>query len=94
MTTYNPTNNYLLLQPTETASTSKGGIIIPDQAKDKLNEGMILKVGPTSSPSFQINDQIVFKRHSEYRFVEDDKTEYILVSDQDVLLHRSSSKSL
>lgn len=41
-----PLNDHLLVQRREEESVSKGGIIIPDSAKEKPAEAVVVAVGP------------------------------------------------
>ena len=41
-----PLGDRVLVQPLEEQEVKKGGIIIPDTAKDKPQEGQIVSVGP------------------------------------------------
>ena len=40
-----PLGDRVLVKPTETTETKRGGIIIPDSAKDKPQEGVIVACG-------------------------------------------------
>jgi chaperonin GroES len=41
-----PLNDRVIIQPVEAEQKSAGGIIIPDTAKEKPSEGVIIAVGP------------------------------------------------
>lgn len=41
-----PLADRVLVKPLEAAETKKGGIIIPDTAKEKPQEGEVIEVGP------------------------------------------------
>lgn len=42
----NPRKDNVLVEPTETGEMEKGGIIIPDSAQEKSQEGTVIAVGP------------------------------------------------
>lgn len=44
--TVKPLADRVLVKPLEAAETKKGGIIIPDTAKEKPQEGEVIEVGP------------------------------------------------
>jgi chaperonin GroES len=44
-TKFTPLHDRILVQRVEEAGTTRGGIIIPDSAKDKPQEGEIISVG-------------------------------------------------
>ena len=41
-----PLSDRVLIKPVEPAEVKKGGIIIPDTAKEKPQEGEVIEVGP------------------------------------------------
>lgn len=41
-----PLNDYILIEPLERERTLPSGIVIPDSAKEKPQEGKVLAVGP------------------------------------------------
>ena len=43
---FRPLQDRVLIEPMEQAERSKGGVIIPDTAKEKSVEGRVLAVGP------------------------------------------------
>lgn len=45
-----PWSDRVIVLPFKTEEKSKGGIIIPDTAKEKLNKGMVIAFGPGSDP--------------------------------------------
>lgn len=40
-----PLNDYILVRRVEAANTTKGGIVLPDTAKEKPKEGIVLALG-------------------------------------------------
>ena len=46
MTKFTPLHDRVLIQPVEQEAKTKGGIIIPDTAKEKPVEGRVVAVGP------------------------------------------------
>jgi chaperonin GroES len=40
-----PLDDRVLVRPTDAAETTKGGIVIPDQAREKSYEGIVVAVG-------------------------------------------------
>ena len=45
-TKFTPLHDRILIRRVEEADTTRGGIIIPDSAKDKPQEGEVIAVGP------------------------------------------------
>ncbi len=46
MTKFRPLHDRVLIEPMEQEARSKGGVIIPDTAKEKPVEGKVVAVGP------------------------------------------------
>jgi chaperonin GroES len=67
-----PLGDRVLVHPTESRGTSKSGIIIPDTAKERPQEGRVVAVGPGRildngkriAPEVQKGDTILYGRHT------------------------------
>jgi len=84
-----PLADRLILRPAEAEEMTKGGIILPDTAKEKPQQGEILAVGPGKvsesgtlvKMSLKAGDKVLYGKYSG--------TE-ILVDGEDVLIMRES----
>lgn len=71
---YRPIGNFLMVTPAVVAGVTPGGIIIPDQAKPSLNEGVVTDMGHTVDPTLHhIGQTVVFGFNSEYKIKVGDK---------------------
>ncbi|AAW39286.1 MAG: co-chaperone GroES [Dehalococcoides mccartyi] len=69
-TRFEPLHNMVLIQPQEKQDMSKGGIIIPDAAQEKSQEGVIVAVGPgrldkdgkRELMSIKVGDKVLFPK--------------------------------
>ena len=87
-----PLQDRIIVQRLEEEETTKGGIIIPDSAKEKPSEGLIIAVGKgkvmedgTQRPlDVKKKDRILFSKYagSEVSIEGDD---YIIMREDDVL---------
>ena len=67
-----PLHDRLLIRRIEEKETAKGGIIIPDTAKEKPQEGEVLAVGNGKilengkklAPAVKVGDKILFGKYS------------------------------
>lgn len=66
-----PLNDRVLLKRTEGEAKSAGGIIIPDSAKEKPQEGKVIAVGPGKydrgeriALQVKIGDRVLFGKYS------------------------------
>ena len=67
-----PLGDRVIIKPLETEEVSKGGIILPDTAKEKPQEGEIIAVGPgkvkddgTRIPmEVKVGDKVMFAKYA------------------------------
>ncbi len=88
-----PFGNRVLIKRCE-AKTKKGGIILPDTAKEKPKEGEVIAVGPGKTDEkgllqamhLQVGDRVLFSSYSGTEVNTDEQdAEYLLMSEEDVL---------
>jgi len=87
-----PLHDRVLVKRFEEKETKKGGIIIPDSAKEKPQEGEIVAVGPgkvTDDGKLQpmnvkVGDKILFGKYSGSEVKLGDE-EYLIMREEDVL---------
>lgn len=86
-----PLKNRVVVKRQE-AQTSKGGILLPETAKEKPRQGVVVAVGPGEIDdkgklrplSVKVGDEVLFSSYSgtEYKAGE---TDYLILSEEDVL---------
>jgi len=92
MKKFKPLQDRVLVKRLEEKETKKGGIIIPDSAKEKPQEGEIIAVGPgkvTDDGKLQpmnvkVGDKILFGKYSGSE-IKVDGEEYLILRESDVL---------
>ena len=92
MTKVRPLHDRLLVRRIEETETAKGGIIIPDTAKEKPAEGLVVAVGPgkrrddgsVREPVLKQGDRVLFGKYDGTE-VKIDGEEHLLVREGDVL---------
>ena len=70
-TTVKPTEDRVLIKPTEMEEKTAGGIILPDTAKDKPTKGKVIAVGPGKlsnegvriAPSVKVGDLVIYGKY-------------------------------
>jgi chaperonin GroES len=85
-----PLHDRLLIRRIEEKETAKGGIIIPDTAKEKPQEGEVLAVGNGKilengtklAPAVKVGDKILFGKYSGTEIKIDGKEVLILREDE------------
>ncbi len=87
-----PLANRVVVKPIESIQTTPGGIIIPDTAKEKPNQGEVLAAGIGLLDSQGVRhpmqvkpgDKILFTQRAGHR-VEIDKEELVILGEIDIL---------
>jgi chaperonin GroES len=87
-----PLADRILVRRVEEAETVRGGIIIPDTAKEKPQEGEVVAVGPGRlteegkriAMDVKKGDRILIGKYSGTE-VKIDGTEYVILREEDVL---------
>ncbi len=87
-----PLQDRILVQRVEEESTTKGGIIIPDTAKEKPAEGKVTAVGNGKvgddgkrvALEIKVDDRILFGKYSGTE-VKIEGEEYLIMREDDVL---------
>ena len=86
-----PLTDRVLIKPLETEEMKKGGIIIPDTAKEKPQEGEVIEVGPgrVSEEGDKIpmevkkGDKVLYGKYSGTEVTIDD-VEYLIMRESDI----------
>ena len=87
-----PLGDRVLLQVADVEEQIKGGIVIPDSAKEKPQEGLVAAVGPgktldngnVSEVAVKAGDRILFSKYAGTD-VNVDGDEHIIIREDDVL---------
>jgi chaperonin GroES len=86
-----PLGNRILVQRLE-AKTTKGGILLPESAKEKPKQGTVLAVGPGKADEkgrihpvgVKAGDQILFSSYAGTEYKSEGQ-EFLILSEDDVL---------
>jgi chaperonin GroES len=86
-----PLADRVAIRPSEEAETMKGGLYIPDTAKEKPIQGDVIAVGPGRREKgelvpmeLKVGDRVVYGKYSGTQ-VELDGEEIILIKESDVI---------
>lgn len=90
---FKPLHNYVLLERIEEENKTAGGIIIPDNAKEKPSRGHVIAIGDgiiengqKIPVSVKIGDNVLFaKWASSANEVKIDGRDYVLIKESDIL---------
>jgi chaperonin GroES len=87
-----PLQDRILIKRVEEETKTKGGIIIPDSAKEKPQEGLVIAVGPGKvtdngtrvNPEVKKGDRILFGKYSGTE-IKVNGEEHLILREDDIL---------
>ena len=86
-----PLADRVLVKQAEAAEMRKGGIIIPDTAKEKPQQGEVIEVGPGRTEDGKLvpmevkkGDKILYGKYSGTEVTVDDE-EFVIMRESDIL---------
>jgi chaperonin GroES len=87
-----PLHNRVLVRRLEEKETAKGGIVIPDTAKEKPQEGEVIAVGAGKTEEgrrvpldVNVGDRILFGKYTGNDIKIDDQ-DYLILSEEEILV--------
>lgn len=92
ITSLRPLGDRVVVKPLARETVTKSGIVLPDTAKEKPQEGEILAVGPgkvldngkRTTPEVKVGQRILFAKYSGTE-VKIDGEEYLILRESDIL---------
>ncbi len=86
-----PLADRVLVKQEEAAEVNKGGIIIPDTAKEKPQKGVVIEAGPGRTEDGKLvamevkkGDKILYGKYSGTEVTVDDE-EFVIMRESDIL---------
>jgi chaperonin GroES len=87
-----PLGDRVVVEHVEQQDKTPGGVFLPDTAKEKPQEGLILAAGPgrmlengtVVPPAVKAGDRVIYSKYSGSEIKLDGK-EYLIISEKDVL---------
>jgi chaperonin GroES len=91
-----PLGDRVVIKPTPKEEVSKGGIVLPDTAKEKPQEGKIIAAGPGRltedgkriAMEVKKGDKVIYSKYAGTEFKLDDE-ELVIMREGDILAKRS-----
>ncbi len=92
MANFQPMGERVVVKPSEGEQTTKGGIFLPDTAKEKPQEGEVVAVGPgrVSDDGTRIamdvakGDRVIYSKFAGTEYKDGDD-EYLILRESDIL---------
>ena len=96
---FRPLHDRVLIKVLDSEEKTKGGIIIPDTAKEKPQEGEVVAVGPgaktedgkTVKMDVKVGDKVIFGKWSGTE-IKIDNIEYSIMKESDIMGISKSKK--
>ncbi len=88
----NPLGDRVVIKPMEKEEVTKSGLVLPDTAKEKPQEGEVIAVGPGRvddkgsriTVEVKAGDKVVYSKYAGTEFKDGDE-EYLIVREADIL---------
>ena len=91
-----PLGDRVVVKAIQREGMTKGGIVLPDTAKDKPQEGIVIAVGPGKltedgkrvAMDIAVNDKVIYAKYGGTEFKLDDE-ELIILRESDILAKKA-----
>ena len=88
-----PLADRIIVKPLEAEEKTKGGIVLPDTAKEKPQEGKIIAVGKgkvldngtVQAPEVKVGDRVLYGKYSGTEITTKDGEEVLIMREEDIL---------
>ncbi len=88
-----PLGDRIVVKPLEAENKSKGGILLPDTAKEKpqeakvvaIGKGKVLENGSIQAPEVKVGDKVLFGKYSGNEITTKEGEELLILREEDIL---------
>ncbi|MBI4982918.1 MAG: co-chaperone GroES [Candidatus Omnitrophica bacterium] len=88
-----PLGDRVVIKPLEAEAKTKGGILLPDTAKEKPQEGKVVAVGKgrtldngtTQAPEVKVGDKVLYGKYSGNEITTKEGEELLIMREEDIL---------
>ncbi len=88
-----PLGDRVVIKPLEAEAKSKGGIVLPDTAKEKPQEGKVVAVGKgrilengtVQAPEVKVGDKVLYGKYSGNEITTKEGEELLIMKEEDIL---------
>ena len=99
MTKLEPVADRVLVKPIERDEITRSGIVLPDTAKEKPQEGEVVAVGSGRTTDdgkkvpmeVKVGDKVIYSKYGGTEYKEEDE-EYLILRESDILAKISKSR--
>jgi chaperonin GroES len=88
-----PLGDRVVIKPLEAEAKTKGGIVLPDTAKEKPQEGKVVAVGKgkvlengtLQAPEVKVGDKVLYGKYSGNEITTKEGEELLIMREEDIL---------
>ncbi|MDD5476970.1 MAG: co-chaperone GroES [Candidatus Omnitrophica bacterium] len=88
-----PLGDRIVVKPLEAENKTKGGIVLPDTAKEKPQEakvvavgkGKVLENGTVQAPEVKVGDKVLYGKYSGNEITTKEGEELLILREEDIL---------
>jgi chaperonin GroES len=88
-----PLGDRVVIKPLEAENKTKGGIVLPDTAKEKPQEGKVVAVGKGKvldngsfqAPEVKVGDKVLYGKYSGNEITTKEGEELLIMREEDIL---------
>jgi len=88
-----PLGDRVVIKPLEAEAKTKGGIVLPDTAKEKPQEGKVVAVGKgkvldngtVQAPEVKVGDKVLYGKYSGNEITTKEGEELLIMREEDIL---------
>ncbi len=88
-----PLGDRIVVKPLEAQGKTKGGILLPDTAKEKPQEAKVVAVGKgktlengtVAAPEVKVGDKILYGKYSGNEITTSEGEELLIIREEDIL---------
>ncbi len=89
-----PLGDRIVVKPLEAEAKTKGGIVLPDTAKEKPQEGKVVAVGrgktlesgAVQAPEVKVGDKVLYGKYSGNEITTKEGEELLVMREEDILM--------
>ncbi len=90
--TFQPLGDRILIKPSEQEEVSKGGLVLPDTARERPQEGQVIATGPGRLTDegnrmpleLSVGDKVLFAKYAGTELKEDED-DFLVLRESDIL---------
>lgn len=88
-----PLGDRVVIKPLEPENKTKGGIVLPDTAKEKPQEGKVVAIGKgkvldngtVQTPEVKVGDKVLYGKYSGNEITTKEGEELLIMREEDIL---------